>query len=588
MGAEHNLTRLAAASGGGQIRSWASLVPMSDTVPTTAQRGDRSPRVNPQLLRDWARASADGLVAVRTEINDLNVFPIPDSDTGSNMAFTMGAAADAAEQAEPGADVAAVTRAMADAAVGSARGNSGIILSQVLVGVADAAVVAETENDQSFAQLFAGGLALGSLAAVRAVSDPREGTVLTVLRQVAAAAHDNSDAAPADLARAAAEAAADALEHTPEQLAELAYAGVVDAGGRGMLVLLDAMVLVLTGVANRRRNYRGLLIEGALPAQRADEACDGSSDMDFEVMYLLDGTADERIGRLRDYLAEIGDAVVIVGDSSEAGERFSVHVHTNDPGKAVEAGAVCGAISDVRISCFALDALRLAGPDEPLPRHKRAVVVIAKGHGARDLFAEAGAAVVSADDGLSAEAVAQAIRDTDAAHVVVMANGELASQELVSVAAGARSTQRTVVFIPTLSMVQCLSALAVHDPGEEADVDAYAMAEAAAGTRWGSVRRVTGQLMTLAGTSEPGDMLGYIGSDALVIGHDPLAATTALLDLMLATGGELITILGGALLDDQPEVIVGVQDHVRRVYPGIELTVYPCGQADSVLQVGVE
>ncbi len=561
---------------------------MSDSAPTTASRGERPPRVSPQLLRDWARAAADGLAAARAEINELNVFPIPDSDTGSNMAFTMTAAADAAEAAEPGADVAAVTRAMADAAVAGARGNSGIILSQVLVGLADAAALAESDDDHSFSRLFVGGLKLASLAAVRAVSDPREGTVLTVLRVAAQAAHDNAAAAPADLARSAAEAAADALEHTPEQLAELAYAGVVDAGGRGMLVLLDAMVLVLTGVANRRRNYRGLLLDGNLPAQRADEACSGSSDMDFEVMYLLDGIADGRIGRLRDYLAEIGDAVVIVGDSSEGGERFSVHVHTNEPGKAVEAGAVVGAISDVRVSCFALDALRAAGPEEPLPRHKRAVVVVAKGSGARELFTEAGAAVVSADDGLSAQAVAEAIRATDAAHVVVMVNGELAAPELVSVAAGARSTHRTLVFIPTLSMVQCLSALAVHDPGEVPDVDAYAMAEAAAGTRWGSVRRVTERMMTLAGTSEPGDMLGYIGSDALVIGHAPLEAATALLDLMLATGGELITVLAGALLDDHPEVLAGLEDHVRQVYPGIELTVYRCGQADSVLQVGVE
>lgn len=544
--------------------------------------------MNPQLLRDWARAAADGLTAARAEINELNVFPIPDSDTGSNMAFTMTAAADAAQEAPGDADVATVTRAMADAAVANARGNSGIILSQVLVGVADAAAIADAQRDHSFSRLFAGGLQLASLAAVRAVSEPREGTVLTVLREAAAAAHDNTAASPADLARAAAEAAADALEHTPEQLAELAYAGVVDAGGRGMLVLLDAMVLVLTGVANRRRNYRGLLVEGNMPALRADEACDGSSDMDFEVMYLLDGIADGRIGRLRDYLAEIGDAVVIVGDNSADGERFSVHVHTNEPGKAVEAGAVVGAISDVRISCFALDAIRDSDPEEPLPRHKRAVVVIAKGSGARELFADAGAVVVTADDGVSAAAVAEAIRATDAAHVVVMANGELASQELVSVAAGARSAHRTVVFIPTLSMVQCLSALAVHDPSESADVDAYAMAEAAAGTRWGSVRRSEQAMMTLAGTSEPGDMLGYIGSDALVIGRDPLAATTALLDLMLATGGELITVLAGALLDEYPGVLDELADHVRRTFPGVELAVYPCGQSDSLLQVGVE
>ncbi|MGC5256702.1 DAK2 domain-containing protein [Gordonia sp. DT218] len=544
--------------------------------------------MNPQLLRDWAHAAVDGLEALRGEINDLNVFPIPDSDTGSNMLFTMRAAADAADLVPEDTTIGAVAHAMADGAVAQARGNSGIILSQILVGLSDAAELSPDGSHMTFNHLWAAGLRLGSLAAVRAVSEPREGTVLTVIRVGAetAAAHVSESAG--DLARAVADDCADALERTPEQLPELASAGVVDAGGRGFLALADAMVAVLTGVAQRRRRYRGILTGGGEPGHQGNDACSGGSDMDFEVMYFLDGAAGDQIGSLRETLNDLGDAVVIVGDSSAGdGERFSVHVHTCDPGKAVEAGVTRGAVSDIRISCFALDAIRArTDTAEPPPRHKRAVVAVVTGEGSAELFGEAGAAVLRADDGLTPEALVEAIRATDSAHVVVMANGKLASQDLVTVTAATRSTQRTVVHLPTSSMVQCLSALAVHDDAESPDADTYAMAEAAAATRWGSLVRARAKMMTLAGTCEVGDVLGLIGSDVLVIAPDQTGAATALIDLMLTTGGEMVTVMAGADVDDAALDAIGVQ--MRRSYPGVELAVYQTGQSDQLIQVGVE
>lgn len=543
--------------------------------------------LNPELLRDWARRAADNLEFLRGEINDLNVFPIPDSDTGSNMVFTMRAAADAAESIPPHSTVSAVARAMADAAVANARGNSGVILSQVLVGISDAADLLTGSADQSFTTLVTSGLRLASLAAVRAVSEPREGTVLTLIRVAAQTAADHVDATPADLARAIADECADALEQTPDQLPELASAGVVDAGGRGFLALLDALVTVLTGVAHRRRRYRGILTGGGVPGH-SDDFCAGGADMDFEVMYLLDGAAGAEIAELRDTLNDLGNAVVIVGDSSGGdGERFSVHVHTNDPGAAVEAGVARGSVGDIRISCFALDAIRAqVDSTEPPPRHKRAVVAVVAGAGAAELFAEAGAAVVRNDGAVTPEHLSAAIRATDSAHVVVMANGALSAQDLVTVAAETRSSQRSVVYLPTLSMAQCLSALAVHDPAESPDADAYAMAEAAAGTRWGSLERADTKMMTLAGTCEVGDVIGLIGSDVLVIAADQTGALTALVDLMLATGGEMVTILAGVDVDDAALDAVEVQ--MRRSYPGVELAVYRTGQRDQLIQIGVE
>jgi len=544
--------------------------------------------INPQLLRDWAHVCVEQLEALRGEINDLNVFPIPDSDTGSNMLFTMRAAAEAAAALPEDAGLLDVARAMADGAVSRARGNSGIILSQILVGLADGAEILGNAESASFGELTSLGLRLGSLAATRAVSEPREGTVLTLVRVAAESAAAHEEDSPADLVRAIADDCAEALEHTPEQLSVLASAGVVDAGGRGFLAIVDAMVQVVTGVANRRRRYRGILTDSETLGHGIDDPCADSSDQDFEVMYLLDGAAAEQIAELRERLDDLGDAVVIVGDSSSGeGERFSVHVHTCEPGAAVEAGAGLGRLSDIRISCFALDAIRAqSDSNEPPPRHKRAVVAVAYGDGAAELFAEAGATVLRGDNGLTAQQLGTAIRDTDSAHVVVMANGALSSQDLVTVTTEVRSSQRSVLMLPTASMTQCLAALAVHDPSEVPDVDAYAMAEAAAGARWGSLQRATTKMMTLAGMCEVGDVLGLIGDDVLVVAPDQTSASTALIDLMLATGGELVTILAG--IDVDAAALEAVGEQMRRSHPGIELAVYRTGQRTDLLQVGVE
>lgn len=539
--------------------------------------------LSPGLIRDWAGACAEGLETQRAEINDLNVFPIPDADTGSNMAFTMAGAVAALDDAPGDVDLTTLTRTLADGAVASARGNSGIILSQILVGLADAADLAAAEDDARFTRLVMNGLRLASLSARRAVSIPREGTVLTLLAVAADVAAREVEASPADQVRAVADECAVALEATTEQMIELANAGVVDAGARGFLVMLDAMVLVVTGVANRRRSYRGSMTDTG----HSGSDCSGSGDTDFEVMYLLTAADGTLIGSLRDELNDLGDSVVIVGDSSAGGEQFSVHVHTDLPGAAVEAGLRIGEVRDIRISCFLLDEVRSQpGATEPPPRHKRAVLVLARGDGAEALFTDAGAIVVRADHGVHPATVAEAIRAADSAHTVVMGNGMIASADLVSVGAEARSATRSLVFIPTASMVQCLAALAVHDPGESPDVDAFAMAEASGATRWGSLRTSTGKMMTLAGTCEIGDTLGLIGSDVLVIAPEQTGAATALVDLMLATGGELVTVLAGREFGDDARA--RLVDHVHHQYPGIELTIYDGGQTDQLLQIGVE
>ncbi len=552
------------------------------------------PAIDPGLLRDWIHGTVASLDVVRGEINDLNVFPIPDSDTGSNMLHTMRAAAEAVDQLDADAYTARVARAMADGAVSKARGNSGIILSQVLVGLADAAEVDQVGGRVSFNRLLVSGLRLGSLAATRAVSQPREGTVLTLLRRAGENAAQYPDATPSDLARAIADGCAEDLDLTQGQLDVLAQAGVVDAGGRGLLVLFDELVRVLTGVAARRRRYQGALAGGGdRLGHEIGEPCDSDDEMDFEVMYLLEGALAEQISTLRTELDRLGDAVVIVGDSADdnAGEKFSIHVHTCEPGSAVEAGLALGRVSDIRISCFLLDAHRGQEAQVGLPpRRKRAVVAVVTGDEAAELFEQEGAVVVRADSGgvgeLDADVLAKAIIEVDSAHVVLMGNGALPAQELVAVAAAARSRERSVVILPGGSMVQSLSAMAVHDPSELPDDDAYAMAEAAAATRFGAVVTATEKALTFAGTCKPGDQLGLIGNGVLVIDPEVYGAAAGLIDLLLSTGGEMVSVLAGRNLD--PDVLERLERHVNTRHPGVEFVSFPGGQVGELLQVGVE
>ncbi|PXW32501.1 UNVERIFIED_CONTAM: hypothetical protein DES50_103287 [Williamsia faeni] len=553
-----------------------------------------APAMDPGVLRDWIHGAVTSLDAVRAEINDLNVFPIPDSDTGSNMLHTMRSAAQAVDSLDDEADTPAVARAMAEGAVAKARGNSGIILSQVLVGLADAAEINAVERRVSFNSLWVAGLRLASLAATRAVSEPREGTVLTLLRRSAENAADHAEATPADLARAIADGCADDLELTQSQLDVLAQAGVVDAGGRGLLVIFDELVKVLTGVSVRRRRYQGALVGGGdRIGHQVGEPCEGDDEMDFEVMYLLGGAAPDQISTLRTNLGELGDAVVIVGDSADdgAGERFSIHVHTCEPGAAVEAGVALGRVSDIRISCFLLDSYRGQGDKAPRPpRRKRAVIAVVTGDEAAELFEQEGAVVVRADAGgageLDAEVLAKAIIDVDSAHVILMGNGALPAPDLVAVAAAARSRERSVVILPGGSMVQSLAAMAVHDPSELPDDDAYAMADAAAATRFGAVVTATERTLTFAGTCEPGDHLGLIGDGVLVIHPEIIGAAAGLVDLLLSTGGEMVSVLAGRNLE--PEVLEQLEHHVNTHHPGVEFVSFPGGQVGELLQVGVE
>src|SRR6478736_5112709 len=317
----------------------------------------RSGVITLEVVLRFVDLATDALAAAREEIDALNVYPVPDGDTGTNMYLTVTSGRDAiraAAEADPGVDVGVALAAFARGALLGARGNSGVILSEMLGAIARR--VAQAAPDERNAQVMTQALRCASDASYAAVGTPVEGTMLTVIRAAAEAAEalDPVTTRARDVFVAGAAGAREALARTPELLPVLAQAGVVDAGGRGVSVILDAAETVLTGrrPAPVAQPFGRHQIPVPQPAAEGDLTADGPA---YEVMYLLDAEPDH-IPALRKTLAALGDSLVVVGDE----RLWNVHVHVDDVGAAIEAGIEAGRPHRVRVTHFAEQAAREA------------------------------------------------------------------------------------------------------------------------------------------------------------------------------------------------------------------------------------
>lgn len=543
-----------------------------------------------QVLR-FIDIAVDALAEAREEVDALNVYPVPDGDTGTNMYLTVVAARDAAREALADGSGSPLT-AFARGALLGARGNSGVILSEMLGAVARR--IASSQPTERNAEVLADALRLATTASYAAVGEPVEGTMLTVLRaasEAATAATRGEDARSRDVLTTAAAAAREALGHTPEQLDVLAQAGVVDAGGRGLSVILDAAETVLTG--RRPIPVTAPLGSHAIPVPHvAHDGHELSEDGPaYEVMYLLDtgAAADDLSGRLRTRLGEIGDSVVVVGGEG----LWNVHVHTDDVGAAIEAGLKSGRPHRIRVTHFAEQIARQQAADKPaLPSlDGRRIVAVAAGPGLAELFEEAGAVVVSGGPARrpSTGELLEAVLGCGAREVVVLPNDEPTVRAALAAASTAEADHRDaglrVAVIPTHTQVQGLAAVAVHEPGRGFDQDVTEMTATARHVRHGAVTIAARQAMTMAGPCEPGDALGVIGGDFAVVGDDLGAVAVVVLDRLLAAGGELVTIVSG---QDSDGLVEQATAWVEELHPHVDVVVYDGGQERYPLLLSVE
>jgi DAK2 domain fusion protein YloV len=537
-----------------------------------------------------ARGAAAAVEASRDHLNDLNVYPVPDGDTGSNMALTLASVVAELDTAEP--DLEATCKAISHGSLMGARGNSGVILSQILRGLADVVRASDGTID---GRVLADGLAAAAEGAYGAVMRPVEGTILTVVRETAEAAAA-AVAAGADLLgvlEAARVGGYASLERTPELLSVLADAGVVDAGGAGFVLLIDAALLVVDGRPLPEPPEVDELAEAIAVAHGDGHGEGGIADLRYEVMYFLEAP-DETIPWFKDVWAGIGDSIVVVGGDG----IWNCHIHTDDIGASIEAALDCGRPRNIRIT----DLLEQVeeekwvregsggAPDEESPLAltpaSTAVVAVSVGDGIRRIFHSLGVQqIVSGGQSMnpSTKQLLEAVEACPSDCVVILPN----NKNIIPVAeqVGAH-TSKTVRVVPTRGISEGFAALVAYDPEADIEANAAALTESAEAVTAGEITRAVRDSSCDLGPIAEGDWLGISREGIDAVEKTLADAATTLLDKLIDDSHEIITLIEGEgssvgdtrritqwLADNHPDITAEVHSGGQPLYPyfiGIE------------------
>jgi hypothetical protein len=515
----------------------------------------------------------DLLMRHRDTLNALNVYPVPDGDTGSNMLATVRRVN---TQLESAASMDDVCTAISDGSLRGATGNSGLILSLILRGLADRLRGAGTVG---VAELTA-GLVHGTAIAYAQVGAPLEGTILTVVREAAEEAESigQNGIGLNDFLSAVYARSVDALDRTPDMLPVLAQAGVVDAGGAGVVLLLAAFVADQTGeqVSLPDRVLRMSADLDALESAPRPEV----ANLRYEVMFFLD-TSDDDIPEFRRRWAELGDSVVVVGGGGE----WNCHIHTDQIGPSIEVGVVFGRPRDIRVTDLAEQSSERHDAHAEMfePRFEAAaapvgVVAVVAGDGLVHLFGSLLAqGVVAGGQSMnpSADDLLAVIEQVPAENVIVLPN----NKNIVPVAEQLNSlTTKNVLVVPTRSIPQGVAAMMGYATGEESLSEAGQTMSAAASSIISAevTRAVRRAKVEDLGEIAKGDWMGVVDGTPIVAGPDLWGTVRALVRRIMTAPIELVTIYVGA--DADPGVTGALASWIEVEYPGTEVSVVDGGQ----------
>ena len=533
----------------------------------------------------------------QADLNKLNVYPVPDGDTGSNMARTLDAVV--AELNKHPDSLDETYNAISHGSLMGARGNSGVILSQILRGLSATLKVASEHGAVKVAE----ALKAASVAAYDSVLKPIEGTILTVVREAAdAAVRAAGDGATlAAMLRVARAAGRESLANTPELLPVLKEAGVVDAGGAGFLLLLDSALHVVDGEPlPEPENLSGPNTEQLIAVMKRGEtdAANGAgvdvSELRYEVMFLLE-IDDSKSREFKLKWGEIGDSIVVVGGDG----LYNCHVHTNDIGAAIEAPISLGGrphqirVTDLFEEVAEEHEKREAQIGAPtsnytaLPAVTCAVVAVASGDGIAEIFGNLGVhGVVTGGQTLnpSTQELLDAVEHMNASQVVILPN----NKNIIPVAQQVDGlTKKDVRVVPTCSMPEALAALVAYDPTASAEHNGTAMAKAAAAVVTGEITTAVRDTKTDAGAVKAGDTIGLVRGDGVVaIAPDVFECATALLKHIVTDNRELLTIIVGvdATADTTERIVAWAGEH----FPAVASEVHRGGQPLYPYLFGVE
>ena len=575
-------------------------------------------QLGPDALRHTLVTYRNTMKRHQVDINKLNVYPVPDGDTGTNMARTLDAVVAELEK-RPGA-IEETCNAISHGSLMGARGNSGVILSQILRGLASTLKSARDIGAPKVAE----ALKAASAAAYESVLKPIEGTILTVVRESAdAAVRAAGDGATlAAMLRVARAAGRESLAKTPELLPVLKDAGVVDAGGAGFLLFLDSALHVVDGEPlPEPENIAGPNTEQLIAVMKRGEGDDevDVSELRYEVMFLLE-LDDTKSKAFMQKWGEVGDSIVVVGGDG----LYNCHIHTNDIGAAIEAPiSLGGRPHQIRVTDLfeevaeehekreaqigapsGADATTLGGTSSgggatsrggkpsfkthaALPEVTCAVVAVASGDGIAELFGNLGVhGVVTGGQTLnpSTQELLDAVEHMNAQQVVILPN----NKNIIPVAKQVDGlTKKEVRVVPTCSMPEALAALVAYDPEASAEHNGGSMAKAAAAVVTGEVTTAVRDTKTDAGAVKEGDSIGLVRGDGVVaIAADVFECSTALLKHIVSADRELLTIITGA--DAKAATTEKIVEWVGSHFPSLVCEVHRGGQPLYPYLFGVE
>ena len=557
-------------------------------------------------LKNAIISGSNNISKYKKQINELNIFPVPDGDTGTNMSMTIGAAAEEMQRLEDTATAAQAAKKAASSMLRGARGNSGVILSLLFRGISKGL---EGREEISAEDLVA-ALELGVDEAYKAVMKPTEGTILTVARVAGERAREalelGSD--PVQVWDAACMGAADALEETPELLPVLKKAGVVDAGGQGLCLIFEGMLSVFRS---------GIVLESGLSEEERGQetaeffrnvAAEFDSEINFTYCTEFVVGRDPEIQKdpldLRLFLETIGDCVVVVDDE----EIIKTHVHTENPGDALQYALQYGQLLTVKIENMKEQHRKAAEENEVQkaaaaalePQPERAAlerqepteemgfISVAAGDSLKSLFLDLGCAnVVSSGQTMnpSTEDLLEAVLATPAKKVFVLPNNKniiMAAEQTVPLA-----TDREVIVIPTRTIPQGLSAMLAYDPDADADANKETMLEAAGNVDTGLVTFAARDSEYGGHTIRHGDILGLKNGKLEYIEKDPVSACVRVTRSLATKRTSFVTLIyGEGITQEQAE------DAKRRLeeklHSDVEITLVNGGQPVYYFIISVE
>jgi DAK2 domain fusion protein YloV len=539
-------------------------------------------RVDGVLFKRSLYGSRAWLTANRERVNQLNVFPVPDGDTGTNMLLTLESAIEEIAT-EDSSDLSLVAGRVAHGALMGARGNSGVILSQILRGFSQGVGEATSVDTRQLAR----GFAEATSVAYRGVTKPTEGTILTVARRVSEAAvakaQDTEDIA--ELIQVVVSAAQRAVDETPSQLAVLREAGVVDAGGYGLMVILEGFLKTVKGqeIPDSVPATAGAVAAAAAPEERPRVGAHALETPEqgwgFCTEFLI-ADPSQPFATVREELAPLGNSAVIVGDDS----LVRVHIHTLDPGSLITRATAYGTLQKLKVEDMTRQHHEILAQDTPamavpaassngsqngraaVPAGAVGCVAVAVGDGFRRIFEDLGASVVEGGQTMnpSTEDLLQAVNSVAADKVIILPNNEnviMTAQQVQGLC------DKEVRVVPSRTVPEGIAALLNLDPEGDIDGTTEAMTQSLQGIQTIEVTTAVRSTSVDGLKIKKGNAIAVVNGQIKAAGKTSLEVIDKALDAVDAKGFELLTLYAGADVDEN--ALTAAVEHVKDRFSGL-------------------